>query len=94
MSFNPPANSIISKKNNKRKEKLTTVSNTRNITTGISPTTVRLSPNDKAALNVWLSDLSDEAGKNITLAKLIRGMTHMKDNVNSKKLLDAIKDIS
>ncbi|WP_318479415.1 hypothetical protein [Photobacterium leiognathi] len=51
---------------------------------------MRLSDNDKAELNLWLEALSAQTGKKITSAKLLRGLTKMRDQVNEKKLIQAI----
>ncbi|NQY33691.1 MAG: hypothetical protein HRU40_20975 [Saprospiraceae bacterium] len=86
--------SALSRRNKEKKEKITTVSSRRNTTTGTSPIPIRLSPNDKANIDIWLNELSDLAGKRISLAKLIRGLVHIKNKINNDKLLDAIKDSS
>ncbi|NQY63822.1 MAG: hypothetical protein HRT38_08790 [Alteromonadaceae bacterium] len=86
--------SALSRRNKENKEKITTVSSKRNTTTGTSPIPIRLSPNDKANIDIWLNELSDLAGKRISLAKLIRGLVHIKNKINNDKLLDAIKDTS
>ena len=86
--------SALSRRNKEKKEKITTVSSRRNTTTGTSPIPIRLSPNDKANIDIWLNELSDLAGKRISLAKLIRGLVHIKNKINNDKLLDAIKDTS
>jgi hypothetical protein len=82
------------KKANKEsgESKITTVKSRRNVTTGTSPIPIRLSENDKADLNLWLEELSETSGKKITMAKLIRGMVFMRKKVNTKKLLEAIKE--
>lgn len=72
------------------KNKITTVATRRNITTNTSPLTMRLPENDKAELNIWLEELSLESGKNITNAKLIRGLIKMRDKINTKKLIKSI----
>lgn len=78
----------------KTDEKITTVMTRRNVTTGSSPVPVRLTENDKAELNLWLDELQAETGKNISSAKLFRGLIHMRDKINVKKLIEAIKDAS
>lgn len=75
-------------------EKITTVSTRRNVTTGSSPVPLRLTANDKAELNLWLGELEAAAGKPISSAKLMRGLIHMRSKINTKKLIDAIKDVS
>lgn len=63
-------------------------------TTGRSPRTLRLTENDETELIEWLDELTDARGKQITPAKLFRGLIHMRDQINQKKLLEAIRDIS
>jgi hypothetical protein len=72
--------------------KITTVGTRRNITTGTTPITMRLPENDKAELNIWLEELSLESGKQITNAKLLRGLINMKESINSKKLIKSIQE--
>lgn len=72
------------------KSKITTVATRRNITTGTSPVTMRLPENDKIELNLWLEELSLESGKNITNAKLLRGLIKMREKINIKTLIKSI----
>jgi len=72
------------------KEKITTVSTRRNITTNTSPITMRLPENDKVELNLWLEELSLASGKNITNAKLLRGLINMHDKININTLIKSI----
>lgn len=74
------------------KSKITTVATRRNITTGTSPVTMRLPENDKAELNLWLEELSLESGKNITNAKLLRGLIKMRSKINMKTLIKSINE--
>ncbi len=78
----------------KAEGKITTVMTRRNVTTGTSPVPMRLTENDKAELNLWLDELQEMSGKNISTAKLVRGLIHMRDKINDKKLIEAIKDVS
>lgn len=78
----------------KSQEKITTVSTRRNITTGTSPMPLRLTENDRANLNLWLEALEAESGKNITAAKLFRGLINMKDKINTKALIRSINDVT
>ena len=72
------------------KNKITTVATRRNITTGTSPVTMRLPENDKIELNLWLEELSLESGKNITNAKLLRGLIKMRNKINISTLIKSI----
>ncbi len=72
------------------KAKITTVATRRNITTNTAPVTMRLPENDKVELNLWLEALSLESGKNITNAKLLRGLIKMRDKINMSTLLKSI----
>lgn len=76
--------------NSSVKDKITTVSTRRNITTNTSPVTMRLPENDKVDLNLWLEELSLESGKNITNAKLLRGLINMRDKINLSTLIKSI----
>jgi len=70
--------------------KITTVATRRNVTTNSKPIPVRLTENNKADLNLWLEELSEEMGKKITMAKLMRGLIHMHEDIDEKALMDAI----
>lgn len=83
-----------SKEKVKLLEKITTVSTRRNITTGTSPMPLRLTENDRADLNLWLEMLEIESGKNITAAKLFRGLISMRDKINTKALIRSINDVT
>lgn len=83
-----------SQESTKPQEKITTVSTRRNITTGTSPVPLRLTENDRADLNLWLEALEAESGKNITAAKLFRGLISMRDKINTKALIRAINDVT
>jgi hypothetical protein len=72
------------------KDKITTVATRRNITTNTSPITMRLPENDKVELNLWLEELSLASGKNITNAKLLRGLIEMRDKINLSSLIKSI----
>ena len=72
------------------RDKITTVSTRRNITTNTSPVTMRLPENDKVELNLWLEELSLKSGKNITNAKLLRGLIKMRDKINLSTLMKSI----
>jgi len=72
------------------KDKITTVATRRNITTNTSPITMRLPENDKVELNLWLEELSLASGKNITNAKLLRGLINMHDKININTLIKSI----
>ncbi|MCU8045792.1 MULTISPECIES: hypothetical protein [unclassified Shewanella] len=50
---------------------------------------LRLTENDRADLNLWL-----ESGKNITAAKLFRGLISMRDKINTKTLIRSINDVT
>jgi hypothetical protein len=91
---------FTSKKNNvksneikeEKKEKITMVNTKRNVTTGSSPVPMRLTANDQAELQLWLTDLENNTGKKISPAKLMRGLIRMREKINEKKLIEAIKD--
>ena len=72
------------------KDKITTVATKRNVTTGAKPVSIRLSENNQADLNLWLQDLELEMGKKVTAAKLIRGIIHMRDDIDKEALINAI----
>jgi hypothetical protein len=72
------------------KDKITTVATRRNITTNTSPITMRLPENDKVELNLWLEELSLASGKNITNAKLLRGLIKMREKINLSSLIKSI----
>jgi uncharacterized protein YxjI len=72
------------------KDRITTVATKRNVTTGAKPVSIRLSENNQADLNLWLQNLELEMGKKVTAAKLIRGIIHMRDNIDKEDLINAI----
>jgi len=74
--------------------KITIVATRRNVTTGSSPVPMRLTANDKAELQLWLDELQTVSGKNISTAKLVRGLINMRDKINTKRLIESIKDVS
>lgn len=83
-------NTKSEKPERKMVNKITTVGTRRNITTGLTPITMRLSENDKDKLNIWLEELSFESGRQVSNAKLLRGLINMKEKINSKKLIKSI----
>ncbi len=70
--------------------KITTVATRRNTTTNTSPVSMRLPENDKVELAIWLEALSLESGKDITNAKLLRGLIKMRDKINMSTLIKSI----
>lgn len=77
-----------------RSDKVTIVGSRRNVTTGTSPTPIRLTPDERAELNLWVEELQELTKKKLTAAKLMRGLIHMRNSINNGKLIDAIKDIT
>ena len=94
LSDNKNSDAKNNSQSDKTKDKITTVSTRRNVTTGSSPVPLRLTANDKAELNLWLAELEAVANKPISSAKLMRGLIHMRSKINTKKLIEAIKEIS
>ncbi|MBU2714100.1 hypothetical protein [Zooshikella harenae] len=72
------------------KEKLTTVKTNRNVTTGLSPKPFRLTTDDISGLQELTEEIQSMTKKNITEAKVIRGLIGMRDKINKKKLLESI----
>lgn len=85
---------LARRKDTLRPDKITTVGSRRNVTTGTSPTPIRLTPDERAELNLWVAELQALTQKKLTAAKLIRGLIHMRKGINASKLIDAIKDIT
>lgn len=85
---------LMRRKDSQRSDKITTVGTRRNVTTGISPTPVRLTPDERVQLNLWVEELQELTKKKLTGAKLVRGLIHMRKSINTGKLIDAIKDIT
>lgn len=77
----------------KDKVKLSTVASNSH-TVDKNPVPVRLSPHDKAEMNLWCSRLSEMRGKKVSAAKLLRGLIGLSGKIDDKELLDAIRDIS
>ncbi len=70
--------------------KITTVATRRNVTTNSKPIPVRLTENNKVDLNLWLAELEKDMGKKVTMAKLMRGLIHMHEDIDKKALMAAI----
>ncbi|MGL4752304.1 MAG: hypothetical protein ACRCXB_07815 [Aeromonadaceae bacterium] len=85
---------LARRKDTQRSDKITTVGTRRNVTTGTSPTPIRLTPDERAELNLWVAELQELTQKKLTAAKLVRGLIHMRKGINAGKLIDAIKDIT
>ncbi|MDE1465334.1 hypothetical protein [Spartinivicinus poritis] len=76
----------------KEKEKLTTVKTNRNVTTGLSPKPFRLTADDISGLQELTEEIQSMTKKNITEAKVIRGLIGMRSKLNKKKLLESIME--
>lgn len=63
------------------------------VTSNKPPLSLRTTEDDDKELVNWLNDVSRERGKNVTPAKLFRALIHMRQDINMKKLVEAIKDI-
>lgn len=61
-----------------------------NNTTGQSPVSLRLTEQEKFLLQQWTDEMQQLTQKRLSASKILRGLIHMKDGVNKKKLLDAI----
>ena len=85
---------LRSRNNDTEKKKVTTVHSNNNVTTSTGPTTMRLPPKVKGELAEWLDALQAQTDKKLTPAKLFRGLIAMRANINDKKLLDSIKDVT
>lgn len=75
-------------------KKITTTTSASNITSSTSPTTMRLPPKPKAELAIWLGELNELSPKNITPAKLVRGLIEMRKNIDTEDLLEAINRVT
>jgi hypothetical protein len=73
----------------KAKVKLSTVASNSH-TVDKNPVPVRLSPHNKAEMNLWCTRLSEIRGKKVSAAKLFRGLIALSGKVDDKELLDAI----
>ncbi|ABO92590.1 hypothetical protein WH06_22780 [Aeromonas salmonicida subsp. salmonicida] len=88
------SSALTRRKEKSRLDKITTVGSRRNVTTGTSPTPIRLTPDERAELNLWVEELQQQTQKKLTAAKLMRGLIHMRKSINTGKLIEAIKDIT
>lgn len=88
------SSALTRRKEKSRPDKITTVGSRRNVTTGTSPTPIRLTPDERAELNLWVEELQQQTQKKLTSAKLMRGLLHMRKSINTGKLIEAIKDIT
>ncbi|EGQ8057351.1 hypothetical protein HPX47_004825 [Vibrio alginolyticus] len=75
-------------------KKITVTSSASNITSSVSPTTMRLPPKPKAELAVWISELQELTDKKITPAKLMRGLIEMRSDIPSDALIEAIQKVT
>ena len=82
------SSALTRRKEKSRSDKITTVA------TGTSPTPIRLTPDERAELNLWVEELQQQTQKKLTAAKLMRGLIHMRKSINTGKLIEAIKDIT
>ncbi|PJG58003.1 hypothetical protein [Aeromonas cavernicola] len=88
------SSSLTRRKESQRPDRITTVGSRRNVTTGTSPTPIRLTPDERVELNLWVEELQGLTKKKLTAAKLMRGLIHMRKSINTGKLIEAIKDIT
>lgn len=88
------SSALARRKESQRQDRITTVGSRRNVTTGTSPTPIRLTPDERAELNLWVEELQGLTKKKLTAAKLMRGLIHMRKSINTGKLIEAIKDIT
>ncbi|MGF1907503.1 hypothetical protein [Aliivibrio salmonicida] len=91
-----PNTSALNRRNQNREndKKITTTVSASNITSSTSPTTMRLPPSQKAELAIWLNELNELSQKNITPAKLMRGLIEMRRDIDEIKLLEAIHRVT
>ncbi|EKG9565895.1 hypothetical protein O5P60_004786 [Vibrio parahaemolyticus] len=75
-------------------KKITVTSSASNITSSVSPTTMRLPPKPKAELAIWISELQELTDKKITPAKLMRGLIEMRGEISSDALIEAIHKVT
>ena len=76
----------------KEKAKLTTVKSNRNVTTGLSPKTFRCTETDRAGLQELTDELQAMTNKQLTDAKVLRGLIAMRENLDKEALLQAIQE--
>ena len=88
------SSALTRRKEKSRSDKITTVGSRRNVPTGTSPPPIRLTPDERAELNLWVEELQQQTQKKLTAAKLMRGLIHMRKSINTGKLIEAIKDIT
>jgi len=69
-------------------EKMTMMGSKTNIAENIK--SIRLTDDELALLNNWISELQQRTNKKLSASKLIRGLLHMQDGINQSKLIDAI----
>ena len=64
------SSALARRKESQRPDRITTVGSRRNVTTGTSPTPIRLTPDERAELNLWVEELQGLTKKKLTAAKL------------------------
>ncbi|MBY0416581.1 MAG: hypothetical protein K2W88_00775 [Pararheinheimera sp.] len=90
-TFAPKTTALGAPVSNKAPEKLTTMRDKSRTNTGaLPPVNIRLTPDDRLAASTWLAELQGMTKKNITRAKLIRGLLHMQGKIDNEQLLLSI----
>lgn len=77
----------------KKERRLTTVNEKTTTTYKVSPLTMRLSVQDKMAVNHWIEELQARSRRKVSSAKLIRALTEMKDDIDQEVLLKIIDEM-
>lgn len=79
-----------------RDKKVTTSRKKTSTTHGISPTPFRLTIEDKADLQDWVDELQEQTSRDVSGAKVLRGLIAIKDDLPdevNEMLLAAIKEL-
>ncbi|ODQ00630.1 hypothetical protein [Salinivibrio sp. SS2] len=75
------------------KNRITTVKDNMHTTYKVTPITMRLPQADKNAVSDWVEELNNHTKRNVTPAKLMRGLAAMRDDIDQEKLLGFINDM-
>ena len=68
------SSALARRKESQRPDRITTVGSRRNVTTGTSPTPIRLTPDERAELNLWVEELQGLTKKKELLSNVVYGV--------------------
>lgn len=61
-----------------------------NNTSGRMPKTIRFTEQEEHLLQLWITELQQNTNRRLSTSKVLRGLIHMKDDINQDELLQSI----